>query len=132
MADLNIVTLMGRLTADPETKSTPSGVTLATFTLANDTGWNENAKTNFIRCIAWRKTAEFAGAYLHKGQKIVVNGTLTQRTYTDKNNQRREAVEVVVDNVYFADYKRPETTYEEYTEVKDDPQLPFQDEDLPF
>lgn len=102
---LNRVVLMGRLTADPELKQTQSGVTVTSFAIAVDrsrTSRDAEKQTDFINCVAWRQTAEFICRYFGKGKMIALEGSLQVRNYTDKNNNKRQAVEVLVDQVHFA------------------------------
>lgn len=106
---LNHITIMGRLTRDPELRRTGSGVPVVSFTIACDrdiankqTGEKE---TDFIDCTAWRNTAEFVNKYFSKGRMIVVSGRLQIRNYTDKEGKQRRNAEVVADSVYFGDSK---------------------------
>ena len=107
---LNHITIMGRLTRDPELRRTGSGIAVASFTLAvdRDFGKNENGEkeTDFIDCVAWRQTGEFVAKYFAKGRMAVVSGRLQIRPWTDKDGNKRRTAEVVADNVYFADSKR--------------------------
>ena len=107
---LNHITIMGRLTRDPELRRTGSGVAVASFTLAvdRDFGKNENGEkeTDFIDCVAWRQTGEFVSKYFTKGRMAVVSGRLQIRSWTDKDGNKRRTAEVVADNVYFGDSKR--------------------------
>ena len=107
---LNHITIMGRLTRDPELRRTGSGVAVASFTLAvdRDFGNNENGEreTDFIDCVAWRQTGEFVSKYFTKGRMIVVSGRLQIRSWTDKDGNKRRTAEVVADNCYFGDSKR--------------------------
>lgn len=104
---LNSVTLMGRLTRDPELRRTPSGAAVTSFTLAVDRDFTNSTtgekETDFIDIVAWRNTAEFVGKYFTKGRMAVVQGRLQIRTWTDKDGNKRKAAEVVADNVYFGD-----------------------------
>lgn len=105
---LNRVILMGRLTADPELKQTQSGVSVTGFTIAVDRNYTPQGaerQADFINCVAWRNTAEFICRFFTKGRMMAVEGTLQVRNYTDKNDNKRQAVEVVVDQAYFADSK---------------------------
>lgn len=101
---LNRIIITGRLTKDPELRSTQSGTQVASFTLAcerdikNAEGKRE---TDFIECVAWRNTAAFIAKTFHKGDGLTVTGRLTTRQYTDKDNNKRRAVEVNVDEAYF-------------------------------
>lgn len=104
---LNRVILMGRLTADPELKKTNSDISVTSFSLAVDRNYGKGAdrQTDFINCVAWRQTAEFISRYFSKGRLMAVEGSLQVRNYVDRNENKRQAVEVVVDQVYFADSK---------------------------
>ena len=107
---LNHITIMGRLTRDPELRRTGSGVAVASFTVAvdRDFGGREGGEreTDFIDCVAWRQTGEFVSKYFTKGRMIVVSGRLQIRSWTDKDGNKRRTAEVVADNVYFGDSKR--------------------------
>ena len=109
---LNHITIMGRLTRDPELRRTGSGTAVASFTLAvdRDFGKNENGEreTDFIDCVAWRQTGEFVSKYFTKGRMAVVSGRLQIRSWNDKDGNKRRTAEVVADNVYFGDSKRDE------------------------
>ena len=99
---LNHITIMGRLTRDPELRRTGTGKAVTSFTLAVDRDFGEK-ETDFIDCIAWRNTAEFVNSYFSKGRMAVVSGRLQIREWTDKNGNKRRTAEVVADNVYFGD-----------------------------
>lgn len=102
---LNRVILMGRLTDTPECKQTPGGVSVCAFTLAVERNYRDrdgNRQTDFIDCVAWRQTAEFVARYFDKGMQAVVDGALQVRGYEDRQGNKRKAVEVVADQVYFA------------------------------
>lgn len=106
---LNHITLMGRLTRDPELRRTGSGVAVASFTIAVDrdfSGKDSEKKTDFIDCVAWRQTGEFISKYFTKGRMIVVDGRLEMRDWTDKECNKRRNAEVNVENAYFGDSKR--------------------------
>ena len=109
---LNHITIMGRLTRDPELRRTGSGVAVTSFTVAvdRDFGKNESGEreTDFIDCVAWRQTGEFVSKYFTKGRMIVVSGRLQIRSWTDKDGNKRRTAEVVADNCYFGDSKRDE------------------------
>ena len=144
---LNQIILMGRLTADPELRKTGSGLSVVSFTLAversrknTDTGERE---TDFIRCTAWRGTAEFISKYFCKGKLCAVTGRLQISSYTDKDGIRRLSPEVLVQDVFFCDSgaktgpecnqtyqdeKTAHTAFRDVTDmepVEDDGQLPF-------
>ncbi|MBR6407016.1 MAG: single-stranded DNA-binding protein [Clostridia bacterium] len=106
---LNVVALMGRLTADPELRYTPNNLPVVSFTLAVDRSYvrqGEQRQTDFIDVVAWRNTAEFVSRYFRKGQLVAVNGSIQTRSYEDKQGNRRKAFEIVADNVHFAEPKR--------------------------
>ena len=107
---LNHITIMGRLTRDPELRRTGSGVAVASFTLAvdRDFGGRDGGEreTDFIDCVAWRQTGEFVSKYFTKGRMAVVSGRLQIRSWNDKEGNKRRTAEVVADNVYFGDSKR--------------------------
>ncbi len=107
---LNHITIMGRLTRDPELRRTGTGVAVASFTLAvdRDFGGRDGGEreTDFIDCVAWRQTGEFVSKYFAKGRMAVVSGRLQIRSWTDKEGNKRRTAEVVADNVYFGDSKR--------------------------
>ena len=107
---LNTAIIMGRLTADPELKSTGSGVSVCSFTVAVDRrfkGQNEERQTDFIRCVVWRQSAEFLARYFKKGSMVAVTGSIQVRNYEDKNGNRREAVELVADQISFTGERNP-------------------------
>ena len=107
---LNHITIMGRLTRDPELRRTGSGVAVASFTVAVDRDFGNKdggeRETDFIDCVAWRQTGEFVSKYFTKGSMAVVSGRLQIRNWTDKEGNKRRSAEVVADNVYFGESKR--------------------------
>ena len=107
---LNHITIMGRLTRDPELRRTGSGIAVASFSLAVDRDFSPKdggeRETDFIDCVAWRQTGEFVSKYFTKGSMIVVSGRLQIRNWNDKDGNKRRTAEVVADNVYFGDSKR--------------------------
>ena len=107
---INKVILQGRLTADVELKTTQSGISVATFTIAVDRAYKsgEEKKADFISCVAWRGTAEFLSRNFHKGQELVVDGELQTRSY-EKDGQKRFVTEVNVYNVHFCGPKAQPT-----------------------
>ena len=103
---LNHITIMGRLTRDPELRRTGSGVAVASFTVAVDRDvapQGQDKETDFIDCVAWRNTGEFVAKYFTKGRMIVVDGRLQIRSWTDKDGNKRRTAEVVADHCYFGD-----------------------------
>lgn len=107
---LNHITIMGRLTREPELRRTGSGVAVANFTVAVDRDFSSKdggeKETDFIDCVAWRQTGEFVSKYFTKGSMAIVSGRLQIRNYTDKDNNKRRNAEVVADSVYFGDSKK--------------------------
>lgn len=101
---LNKVILMGRLTAEPKLSQTPNGVNVATFSLAVERQYNKGI-TDFINIVAWRQTADFVSKYFKKGQLVAIEGNLQTRSYEDKQGNKRYAVEVVAEQVFFAGSK---------------------------
>ena len=107
---LNHITIMGRLTRDPELRMTQSQTQVASFTLAvdRDFGGRDGAErqADFIDCVAWRQTAEFVSKYFSKGRMAVVSGRLQSRKWETREGEKRTSWEVVVDNIYFGDSRR--------------------------
>lgn len=106
---LNSVCLMGRLAADPELKTTQSGVSVTSFRIAVDRTFQskgQEKQTDWIDIVAWRNTAEFVTRYFRKGSMIAVQGSIQTRSYTDRDGGKRTAFEVVADNVFFGESKR--------------------------
>ena len=107
---LNHITIMGRLTRDPELRRTGSGIAVASFTVAVDRDFasreSGERETDFIDCVAWRQTGEFVSKYFTKGSMAVVSGRLQIRGWTDKDGNKRRTAEVVADNVYFGESRR--------------------------
>ena len=107
---LNHITIMGRLTRDPELRYTQSQTPVAYFTLAVDRDFGSRdggeKQTDFIDCVAWRQTAEFVSKYFTKGSMAVVSGRLQIRDWTDRDGGKRRSAEVVVDNMYFGESRR--------------------------
>ena len=101
---MNVVALMGRLTADVEVSHTPNGVAVCKFSIAVDRYTNGERKADFINCVAWRETAENIGRFFRKGNKIGINGSIQTRQYQDKDTgKNRTAFEVLVDRFHFCE-----------------------------
>lgn len=138
---LNHITIMGRFTRDPELRHTQSGTAVTSFALAVDRDFKDKnsgeTATDWISCTAWKGTAEFVSRYFQKGRMAVVDGRLQTRSYQDRDGNKRTAVEVVADHVYFGDSKKkesegnapedelPETDSQDFSEAEDDGDLPF-------
>ncbi len=104
----NKAILIGRLTADPELKQTPNGISVCSFSIAVDrrfSGRDSERKTDFLNITSWRQQAEFVCRYFHKGDVIGVEGSIQTRNYEDKNGNKRTATEIVTDNVFFTGSK---------------------------
>lgn len=119
---LNVVAIQGRLTHDPELKTTPSGVSVCSFRIACERSYSpkgEERKADFITVTAWRKAAEFVSKYFQKGSMIAIEGSLQTRQYQDQQDSNRTVVEIVANNVSFCSGKAAEkpatASYEEQT-----------------
>ncbi len=138
----NLVVLTGRLTADPELKTTQNGVSVTTFSIAVSRRYRagEENQADFINIVAWRQTAEFITKYFKKGSMIGIEGSIQTRRYTDKDGKNRTAFEVIANNAQFVESKRDSapaaadvpasfsnTVGTEFTELptEDDDDLPF-------
>lgn len=105
---LNSVIIMGRLVADPELKTTSSGINVTSFGVAVERSYarqGEDRQTDFINVVAWRQQADFVTKYFRKGQMIAIQGSLQSRSYEDKNGNRRNVLEVVADKISFCGSK---------------------------
>jgi len=119
--DLNKVMLIGRLTQDPEVRTTPNGTPVVNFGLATGRVWTDQAgqkqeKTEFSNIVAWRRLAEICGQYLRKGSKIYLEGRLETRTWDDQSGVRHWRTEVIAENMIMLDRKsdsvNPRPAYE--------------------
>jgi len=112
---LNHIVIMGRLVADPDLRTTPNGVTVATLRLAVDRDFKNKQtgerETDFINVVAWRQTAEFVSRFFSKGRMAVVEGRLQIRQFTDKEGNKRSVAEVVAENIYFGDSRPANSNY---------------------
>lgn len=135
---MNVSIIMGRLTADPEIRMTQTGKTVIQFTLAVNRRFSQNKEADFIRCVAWEKTAEFISKYFFKGSMLAVVGELRTRTYQDQNGQNRSVTEVLVNEAHFTGEKQntnqstnqntnqtPDFDTSGFGEIIDDDDLPF-------
>ena len=131
---LNRVSLMGRLTRNPELRHTQSGKSVVSFSIAVDRDFEKNA-TDFLDVVAWENTADFVSRYFAKGRMAVICGRLQTREWQDRDGGKRKTTEIVAENVYFGDSKKesdsrepaaPAPQKEQFTEVPgDDDSLPF-------
>lgn len=129
---LNHITVMGRLVRDPELRTTQSGVSVTSFTVAVDRDFQPKdgeRQADFIDCVAWRQAAEFVSKHFSKGRMIVVDGSLQSRKWQDKSGQNRVSWEILADSVYFGDSKRDGAADDHpaagFTEAEEDGELPF-------
>lgn len=150
---LNVVAIMGRLTADPELRTTQSGLNVCSFTIACDRsyiGQGQERQADFINVVAWRHNADFITKYFTKGSLVAIEGTLQSRQYKDKIGNNRTAVEVVANSISFAgskqkpcgavvddggeappkDYREPAPAYsqgsaDDFAVIDDNDDLPF-------
>lgn len=135
----NLVVLTGRLTADPELKTTPNGIPVTTFSIAVNRNYRagEEQQTDFINIVAWRQRAEFITKYFKKGSLIGIEGSIQTRRYQDKNGNNRTIFEVVVNNAQFVESKRDGAATNEpasysNADASDFAEIGDMDDDLPF
>lgn len=143
--NLNKAMIIGNLTRDPELRNTPSGQTVASFSVATNFVWTDQSgqqqkKTEFHNIIAWRKLAEICAKYLHKGSKVFVEGRLQTTDWTGQDGVKRYRTEIVLENMIMLDGKGaspltggpsgPEATIEIPDEVIDDEEIRV--ENIPF
>lgn len=100
---LNRIMMMGRLTADPELRNTQNGTELATFGVAVQRPKSKDgeAETDFFNCIAWKNRAKIVSEYYHKGDMILIEGTLRNRRWTDEEGKNHKIDQIVVTNIHF-------------------------------
>lgn len=130
---LNHIIIMGRLTRDPELRTTNNGTAVTSFNVAVDRDFKSKSgerETDFIDVVAWRGTAEFVSKYFSKGRMAVVEGRLQICDWTDKDGGKRRSAEIIASSVYFGDSKRDGAADNgkpgEMTEItEDDGYLPF-------
>ena len=133
---LNHVSIAGKLCRDPELRKTGSGVSVCSFRIAVERdfkGKDEGGHTaDFFDVVAWRHTADFVSTYFAKGRTAIVAGRLQNREWTDKEGNKRTTTEIIADNVYFGDSKKPGDTMEstsasaqDFAGLEDDEPLPF-------
>ena len=144
MASLNKVILIGHMTADPELKQTPSGVSVCSFSIGvarKYTKPGEQSQSDFINIVAWRNSAEFVARYFRKGSAICICGSLQTRSWTDTNGSKRYATEVVADEINFVERTSDSPRNDDYQapafggqRMMDAPKFEemSNDDDLPF
>lgn len=114
--NINKVTLMGRITADPEMKTTNSGTSVVQFSIAVNRKYDRE-KTDFFDCTAFGKNADFVGRYFRKGSSIIVFGNIQIDSFTDKDGNKRKSTRIIVDEVEFGESKQNKTESAETTEA---------------
>ena len=144
---LNHITIMGRLTKDPELRRTQSGTAVTSFTIAvdrNNKNQDGSRSADFIDCVAWRQKAEFICRYFSKGDPILVDGRLEMRNWEDREGNKHTNAEVNLSNVWFCGGRKREAAKAENSEFSgvqtfeelddDDGELPFDigDDELPL
>jgi len=140
MSDINRVIIIGRLTKDVEMRQTPNGTSVTTFSVANNRTYNANGErkeqVSFFNCVAWAKTAEIISTYVKKGQRIGIEGRLQQRSWEDKDGNKRSVVEINVENFQFLSPPKEgsngQTVLSGGTDVTGNVENPFTDSDIPF
>lgn len=125
---INNITIVGRLTKDPVIKTTPSGISVCTFTLAVERNFSNNGtkETDFIPVVAWRGLADTLAKYVRKGNMLGIEGTLQIRSYDDNKGVRRTIAEVIANNAQFLTQKAEADKQQSLNEVTPP------DEDIPF
>lgn len=141
---LNVVVLSGRLTAEPELKTTQNGISVCSFSIAVERRYKqgEEKQADFINIVAWRSSAEFVSKYFKKGSMIAIRGSIQTRKYQDRDGINRTAFEVVADDVQFADFGKKEDKPNIDVDPANDPLAQFKnnldgfeeisDDDCPF
>jgi len=142
-SDINRVVLIGRLVRDPELKYTQNGAAVSNFSIANNRTYavsgEKREQVSYFNCIAWGKGGELIVQYCKKGQRIAVEGRLQQRSWDDQSGNKRQVVEVVVENFQFltakgggAESQDSQDPGPEYQEPAESGGNPFSDDDIPF
>ena len=132
---MNTITLLGRLTKNPEARYTSTGKAVTLFTLAVNrpyTNSDGQREADFINCQAWGKTAEVVGNHVSKGDRLLVEGRLQIRSYTDKEGVKRYATEVVVNRVEFIEQKKDSNVKTEASPMDDFVSADFEQDSIPF
>lgn len=153
--DLNRVTLIGRLTKEPELRYTQGGTAIGKFSIANNKNYTTSTgekkdEVSYFDCVAWGKLGEIIVEHCKKGRRIAIEGRLQQSRWEDKEGGKRSKVEIVIDNFQFLDTKSgPEAAYtgdhsapdsspapsasDDHYQVSSGPDNnPFSDDDIPF
>lgn len=145
-SDLNRVFLIGRLVRDPELRSTPSGTSVASFSIANNRVYTVNnekkEQVSYFNCTAWGKLGELIVQYCKRGNRIAIEGRLQQRSWDNKDGNKQSTVEVITDNVQFLSPKESSAgsqmdvgasaPYQNVPQSQGIETHPFSDDDIPF
>ena len=124
---LNKAVIQGRLTKDPELRTTQSGTPVASFTIAWSEKYKEQERKLFLNCVAWSGNAEFVSKYFRKGAEAVVEGTLGSRAWEDRDGNKREVIELTADRIHFCGPKQESKPVPEgFEELSDDDALPWE------
>lgn len=137
---MNTVALIGRTTRDIDLRRTGNGTAVASFTLAvnRDFKTNDGQEADFIQCVAWKKTAELLEQYVHKGDRIAVNGSIRTRNYEDSHGRTVYVTEVLVNHVEFLETKNREQSnynnngHTDSDNFNDNENFELEKDDLPF
>lgn len=128
---MNKIIILGRLTKDPEIRSTSTGIQVASFTLAVNRRFaakDAEIKADFFNVTTWQKQAEFAEKYLTKGRQVLISGRLENRSWTDNEKVKRYATDIIAEEIYFADSKPAESDFkpaDTQIDISDESELPF-------
>jgi single-strand DNA-binding protein len=106
MSDINNITIVGRLTKDPDIKYTEAGSALCIINIANNRRYKEKEDVSYIECISFGKGAEIAGQYLKKGSKVGISGVLKENRWEDKEGKKRSSMQIIVSEFQFLDNKK--------------------------
>ena len=131
---MNSINILGRLTKQPELKTSQSGKYYSNFSIAVNTGWGDNRETSFFNCMAFGKTAETVVQYFSKGHRILIDGSLKQDSWTDKEGNKKTSVSIIVNRVDFIEPKDKAAQVKEEFKGKELPleDNPFSDDMIPF
>lgn len=142
--DLNRVTLIGRMTKDPEISYTRNGTSVTKFSLANNSKYNDKESVSYFNCLAWGKLGEIIEQFTSKGSRVAIEGRVKQNTWDGDDGKKRSNYEVTIEFIQFLDTKErqehrqrephPDSIINSGTEVpsSDIPSNPFSDDNIPF
>ncbi len=143
--DLNRVIMIGRLVRDPELRSTQTGTSVASFSIASNrvymAGTEKKEQTSFFNCVAWGKLGELISQYCKRGKQICVEGRLQQRSWADKDGVKHSTVEIITENIQFlsprdssssGDTPMENSPYQEMSHSQEMDVNPFSEDEIPF